>query len=378
MYLGAMHPQTEADLVSEGLLNSLSVIFGISAGRKLTVTHFNSAHKSVCVLALKCVLESLPQIKSTCNDIAKGVLDIGEICCDIQKELDVYKDIMNKHSENFSKASTLISEIKPLISKIEHCYVTSSDTLNQSQEQHVQQLQEIQRAMGNQPKSEPPVLDYAEIAAHLPQPPAINYAEIAALLPKPHPPVMNYAEIAALLPKPQPPVFDYAQIAAHLPTPSQPPKPPTQPQTANIRKQMKKTSDELQKRNNVMIYGLSNVDSCTVKKSVLKMFNECGVQGISSSVENVVSAHVVSSDNARPAIRVVMSNQFIVSEILAVARELKDSAYSRVYLSRDRTPEEQERHKKCVDEMKKKLHDYPLRRWAIVGGAVVDKGSFVK
>ena len=74
----------------------------------MTVTHFNSAHKSVCVLAQKCVLESLPQIKATCNDIAKGVLDIGETCCDIQKELDVYKDIMNKHSENFS--STLISE----------------------------------------------------------------------------------------------------------------------------------------------------------------------------------------------------------------------------------------------------------------------------
>ena len=159
---------------------------------------------------------------------------MGENCCDIQKELDVYKDIMNSHSENFSKASTLISEIKPLISKIEHCYVTSSDNLNQSQEQHVQQLQEIQRAMENQPKPEPPVLDYAEIAAHLP---------------KPQPPVMNYAEIAALLPKPQTPVFDYAQIAAHLPKTSQPPKPPTQPPTANIRKQIKKTSDELQKRN---------------------------------------------------------------------------------------------------------------------------------
>ena len=290
---------------------------------------------------------------------------MGEICCDIQKELDVYKDIMNKHSENFSKASTLISEIKPMISKIEQCYVTSSDTLNQSQEQHAQQLQEIQRAMENQPKSESPVLDYAKIAAHLPQPPAINYAEIAALLPKP-----------------QTPVFDYAKIAAHLPKPescpSQPPKLPTQPPTANIRKQIKKTSDELQKRNNVMIYGLSNVDSCTVKNSVLKMFNDCGIRGISSSADNVVSAHVVSSDNARPAIRVVMSNQFIVSEILAVARELKASAYSRVYLSRDRTPEERERHKKCVDEMKKKVHDYPLRRWAIMGGAVVDKGSFVK
>ena len=57
--------QAEADLVSEGLLNSLSVIFGLAAGRKLTVTHFNTANKSVCVQALKCVLDSLPQIKST-------------------------------------------------------------------------------------------------------------------------------------------------------------------------------------------------------------------------------------------------------------------------------------------------------------------------
>ena len=76
-------------------------------------------------------------------------------------------DIVNNHSENFSKAGTLISEIKPMISKIEQCYVTSSDTLNQSQEQHVQQLQKIQRAMENQPKSEPPVFDYAQITAHL-------------------------------------------------------------------------------------------------------------------------------------------------------------------------------------------------------------------
>ena len=33
---------------------------------------------------------------------------------------------------------------------------------------------------------------------------------------------------------------------------------------------------------------------------------------------------------------------------------------------------------KCVEEMKKKLHDFPGRRWAIVGGAVIDKGSFVR
>ena len=52
------------------------------------------------------------------------------------------------------------------------------------------------------------------------------------------------------------------------------------------------------------------------------MFKECGVEGIRSSADNVVSAHVVSSVDAHHAIRVVMSNQFIASEKLAVAREL--------------------------------------------------------
>ena len=91
-----------------------------------------------------------------------------------------------------------------------------------------------------------------------------------------------------------------------------------------------------------------------------------------SSADNIVSAHVVSSDNAHPAICVVMSNQFILSEILGVARELKTITFSRLYLSKDITPEEPERIKKCVEEIKKKLRDFPDRRWAIVGGAEID------
>ena len=52
--------QTEADLASEGILNWLwSVVFGVAAGRELTVTNFNTAHKSVCVQALKCVSYSI-------------------------------------------------------------------------------------------------------------------------------------------------------------------------------------------------------------------------------------------------------------------------------------------------------------------------------
>ena len=102
----------------------------------MTITHFNAAHKSVCVEALKCVMNSLPQIRATCHGIANHALDMGATCLDIQKELEVYKNIMNNHSENFSKASTLISEIKPMISKFEQCnfeFATSGETLNRSQ-----------------------------------------------------------------------------------------------------------------------------------------------------------------------------------------------------------------------------------------------------
>ena len=202
---------------------------------------------------------------------------------------------MNNHSENFSKASTLISEIKPMISKIEQCnleFASSSETLNKSHSQHLEQLQEFQRAMENQPKSEPPMIDYAQIATHLPKPPVIDYAQIASHLPISEPPVLDYAQIAACMPKRKPKL-----------RPSQPTQrltPPAQPPT-NIRKQMKKTSDELQRKNNVMIHGLT-VDNCSVKDRVLTMFKECGVRGIRSSADNIVSAHVVNSDSAHPAI----------------------------------------------------------------------------
>jgi len=175
-------------------------------------------------------------------------------------------------------------------------------------------------------------------------------------------------------PTPPPPVIDYSQLKLNIHPSTKQSTPPLHPPT-NIRKQMSRSSDEIQKKNNVMVYGL-NVDTNSAKSSVLKMFEDCGVERISSLADNVVSAHVVSSDKAHPAIRVVMTNQWIVGELLDVARQLKTSSYNKVYLSKDRTPAERERHKKCVEDLKQKIHNYPKIRWAIVRGIVVDKGSF--
>ena len=180
-------------------------------------------------------------------------------------------------------------------------------------------------------------------------------------------------------PPPVHPVLDYTKIK-FPPLPRPPPlsSPPIhQPiPPVSFKKQMRKSSNEIEKRNNVMVYGLA-VDNYSAKSSVLKMFRQCGVEGLSSVADNIVSAHVVGTNGAHPAVRVVMSNHWIVNEVLTVARQLKTTTYSHVYLSKDRTPEERERHKKCVDELKQKMSDCPDRRWAILRGCVVDKGQFV-
>ena len=73
-----------------------------------------------------------------------------------------------------------------------------------------------------------------------------------------------------------------------------------------------------------------NANNYSAKSSVLKMFRQCGVEGLSSVADNIVSAHVVGTNGAHPAVRVVMSNHWIVNEVLTVARQLKTTTYSHV------------------------------------------------
>ena len=212
-----------ADLVSAGLVNSLSVLFGVRPERSLTISHFNSANKPVLVKALTCVLNSVPQINSTVNEVVQCVKDIGEMCLDVEKELCVYKDILYNHGKNFAEASTLISEIKPVITKIEKLnfdYVMASDVLNNSQDQQLQQLQQLQQAMEA---------------------------------------------------KPEPPVFDYAQIVQLLPKPE--PQPVQQP--VNIRHEIKETSVELERRNKGETMSWYTASNLSTTKPLIVQFQPC-------------------------------------------------------------------------------------------------------
>ena len=53
--------------------------------------------------------------------------ELSDKCLDLQKEVDVYKEIMHGHSQNFTNASQLINQLEPVMSKIESLSNTTTE-----------------------------------------------------------------------------------------------------------------------------------------------------------------------------------------------------------------------------------------------------------
>ena len=272
------------------------------------------------------LLQSVKELGDKCLDLQRELDDQSvKIPCDectaLQKEVDVYKKIIHGHGQNFAKASQLINQLEPVISKLESLS-DNSMAIREHQNVQIKKLQELQELVVTPPE-----------------------------------PVLDYAKIASLIPK-------------------QPTQEAAPPAPVNIRKFVKMSAEEFQKKSNLMVYGLKPDIGCSAQECVLKLFKGCGVGSISSLSGNIVSAHFVSRDQEKPALRAVLKNQFIIDEILGAAKGLRNSQYKDVYLSRDRTAREQDRLRKTVTELKKKIKDFPDKRWAIVRGVVVEKGQF--
>jgi len=171
------------------------------------------------------------------------------------------------------------------------------------------------------------------------------------------------------LPKPEPIVLDYSQIKFPATMTSEPVIP------VNIKEKIKESTEDLQRRNNIMVYGLRPEANSSAKQSVKKMFQECGINSISSQSNNIVSAHFMSRpDSKSPVLRVIMSNQWIVRDILDVSRDLKGTCYNHVYLSNDRSKEEREKRRLLITELKSNIANFPGILWSVRDGAVVNMG----
>ena len=91
-----------------------------------------------------------------------------------------------------------------------------------------------------------------------------------------------------------------------------------------------------------------------------------------------VPVGTVSEDQTRP-VKVSLRNCETVRQLLfnLKAKELKTTtAYRKVYISPDRSPEERIKHRQLVDEMRRKRTKCPDMHYYIHGGHIVarDKG----
>ena len=173
------------------------------------------------------------------------------------------------------------------------------------------------------------------------------------------------------LPQPPPPVIDYTKIAALIPTPP----PSHQPSATDIRREVTRSHDQIERRSNLMIYGLHPVvENGSAYDSVKSLFDNCEIGTLSRLSCDIQHARFLNRDKNKSVIQVAMKSRFHVEEILSVAKFLKDGAFPTVYISKDRTREEREQRRELVIKLKSTILEFPKKLWGIVGDKVVEKG----
>ena len=317
------------------LINAISVIDESVPLRKYKIDAHN---KPVLAGALLSVSECVDPYGNMVVELLQSVKELSDKCLDLQKEVDVYKEIMHGHSQNFTNASQLINQLEPVMSKIESLSNTTTEIkdLRNTQNESFQMLQSIQESLVKPPTPKTPV------------------------------PVIDYAKIASLIPKPA-----------------------TPPAAVNVNKVVRLTTEEIEKKDNLMIYGLRRFHPpqprrCTGRRNPIesvnacvdRFFKTCGVEPIRTSRIYVCKVILISDSHDNPVIRLVMNSEEAVDKILGHAKELRNTEFKKVFLSKDRTKRGQDRRREAVSKLKQKIVSFPDRRWAIVRGAVVEKGPF--
>ena len=122
-----------------------------------------------------------------------------------------------------------------------------------------------------------------------------------------------------------------------------------------------------------MIYGLN-----TDELSLIQLLNKLGTP-VEDTIDNVRQEPKNKHDPEEiSAYRVTFAHSAMVARALREARRLKfaGGSYSKVYVTPDRTPEQQKRHRELVNHLKLKIKLEPSRRWVIRRGEVEDAGDF--
>lgn len=141
--------------------------------------------------------------------------------------------------------------------------------------------------------------------------------------------------------------------------------------TKAVRVEKSKDRKIAEKSNNIMLFGVD-----TTKRTTAQILNEVDVS--EDDVIACVKLPKKNNDGELSAFRVTLAHPAMVARTLRAAGTLKYSGdgFDKVYITPDRTPEQQIAHKHLVQKLKSKIEKYPKRRWIISRGDIVDVGEF--
>ena len=117
---------------------------------------------------------------------------------------------------------------------------------------------------------------------------------------------------------------------------------------------------------NVVIFGLSEEPSEDLDDKVTSLFEE--IEERPSFEATRVGR--VSEERIRP-VKVSLRNSDIAHGLLSKAKQLKETtAYRKVYIAPDRSPEERIKHRKLVAEMREQVRENPDQYFFIYAGSI--------
>ena len=138
--------------------------------------------------------------------------------------------------------------------------------------------------------------------------------------------------------------------------------------TATLKQVHRDLREEEDRSGNFMIFGLKEGSEESVEEKVEVLLAEIDEKPKCSEVSRIGK----KEDSVTRPIRVTVSSQIAVSQILKNASRLKDSdRYQEVFLGPDRSKSERLERRKLVEDLKKKRDAEPSSKFVIRRGEVV-------
>ena len=133
-----------------------------------------------------------------------------------------------------------------------------------------------------------------------------------------------------------------------------------------LKKAVQKAVTDDDRSKNVIVFGLAEEKSEDLDCKVTTLFEEIEEK---PSFE-AARIGIVSANKSRP-VKVSFRNCETVHRLLIKAKKLKTSTnHKKVYIAPDRSPEEREKHRELVQEMRRQAKEDPDRYYFICSGAI--------